>query len=143
MVSAATDPIYLSSTGILDGSATECFTVTGVSSRRMAVNWGPNHSGTMTADSAFSGSLTFTLYEGTPGTGCTAGTAVQKYATGPVAVTVPASGQTFSTDNTSFFVNLADACTGDYFWLVHYDDASLTDPADVCEPSSVSIAAWG
>jgi hypothetical protein len=133
-----TDPNYQSSAGILDGSATECFTVTGAAQLSTAQNWLPNDSATITADSAFSGNLTFVLYHSAD---CT-GTAVDTE--GPTAVSGPASGSTFTTSNTTHTVSLAQANTGDWSWGVTYTDTSgLTSPSVSCEPASVSITTGG
>ena len=57
-----------------------------------------------------------------------------------------ASGSTFNTSNTTFFVGTGPAAAGvtygaagTYFWLVHYHDNNLTSPNDRCETSTVSI----
>jgi hypothetical protein len=151
------DPNYQSSAGILDGSSTECFTVTGTSASSSAQRWLPNDRVTLTGDAALNGTLTVTLYSGTfSGTAanCTAGSATavtgQSYT---FTVTNGAkTGASFNTSNTdpatsghtTFYVGTnpdgtAGGTTGTYFWLVHYDDNTLTDPTDRCETSTVSI----
>ena len=128
-----TDPNYQSSAGILDGSATECFNVTGTSSLSTAQDWLPNDTATITGDAALSGNATFTLYTGID---CGAGgddTVV--YSSGNVAVS-GASPQTATTSNTTVVV---EAGSGSYSWLVTYDDAVLTDPAASCETTVITI----
>jgi len=116
--------------GANDGD--EEVTVTGTASLSTAQDWLPNDTATLTGDTNLNGTLTFTLY---PTSDCT-GTAVtgQTYTR---TVTNAASGTTFSTSNTTFKVNTANA--GDYSWKVHYDDTKLQDPSDTCETSTVSV----
>ena len=135
--SAGNDPNYTGQTAGTDNLAGECFTVTGAAHLSTAQNWTPNDTATITADTAFSGQLTFSLYHSAD---CS-GTSV--YSEGPTAVSGPAAGATFSTTNTTFHVSLANTNTGDYSWGVHYVDGTLTSPADSCEPASVSITAGG
>lgn len=119
--------------------------------------WLPNARITLnsTAATVLKGTLTVTLYKGTPGgsslDNCTAGTAT---ATGysksfAIDTSTPAPGTntvTVFTDNSSFFVGVnpangnASANDGDgsYFWLIHYVDNSRTSPNDRCETSSIS-----
>jgi hypothetical protein len=128
-----TDPNYQASAGILDGSATECFTVTGVSGLSTAQDWLPNDTATITGDAALSGNATFTLYTGSD---CGAGdddTVV--YSSGDVPVS-GASPQTAETSNNTVVV---EADSGSYSWLVTYDDAVLTDPAPTCELTTITI----
>jgi hypothetical protein len=128
-----TDPNYQSSAGILDGSAGECFTVTGVSGLSTAQDWLPNDTATITGDAPLSGNATFTLYTGSD---CGAGgddTVV--YASGNVAVS-GASPQTAETSNATVVL---EAGSGPYSWLVTYDDAVLTDPAPTCETTTITI----
>jgi hypothetical protein len=142
----ATEPNYPGATAGTDNLAAECFTVSGTSTLSTAQNWIPNDTATIGGDSAFSGNLTFTLY---PSTDCT-GTSV--YSEGPTAVSGPASGATFHTNNpggtsTGGFTVAKTAvpanhvgAPGDYSWLVHYADTSgLTSPTDKCEVANVSI----
>ncbi|MDP9331128.1 MAG: hypothetical protein M3P11_10890 [Actinomycetota bacterium] len=129
-----TDANYQGKGGSFDGS-NECFTVTGTAGLSTAQDWLPNDTATLTGDANLNGTLTFTLYHGN-NCGVTSGTAVsgQQYT---VTVTNAASGSTFPTSNTTFKVRAANA--GNYSWLVHYDDTTLTDPTDRCETSNVSI----
>jgi len=129
-----TDPNYQSSAGILDGSANECFTVTGTSSLSTAQNWLPNDTATLTGDANLNGTLTFQLYTG-DNCGATSGSAVanQLYT---VTVTNAASGSTFSTNNATSFVQ---ADSGSYSWKVTYNDNVLQDPAAKCEKTTITI----
>jgi hypothetical protein len=128
-----TDPNYQASAGILDGSATECFTVTGASGLSTAQDWLPNDTATITGDAALSGTATFTLFTGSD---CGAGDD-DTIIYGPVDRTVSgASPQTAITGNTTVVV---EAGSGSYSWLVSYDDAVLTDPADSCETTVITI----
>ena len=89
-----------------------------------------------------------TLYQGSfSGTAanCTKGTATavpsQSYTFSPSGA---ASGTAYNTNNTSFFVGTKDDGTaggaaGSYFWLIHYVDTNLDDPADRCETTSLTI----
>jgi hypothetical protein len=77
-----------------------------------------------------------------PTANCT-GTAVpgQSY---PFTLSNTASGTAFNTTNSTFFVGTKDdgaagGAAGNYSWLVHYDDTTLTDPADRCESSNLTI----
>jgi hypothetical protein len=127
------DPNYQASAGILDGSATECFTVTGASGLSTAQDWLPNDTATITGDAALSGTATFTLFTGSD---CGAGDD-DTIIYGPVDRTVSgASPQTAITGNTTVVV---EAGSGSYSWLVSYDDAVLTDPADSCETTVITI----
>jgi hypothetical protein len=143
---AADDSNYAGATAGTDNLSAECFTVSGTSTLSTAQNWIPNDTATIAGDSAFSGNLTFTLY---PTANCT-GTAV--YSEGPTAVSGPASGATFHTNNpggtsTGGFTVAKTAdptnhvgAPGDYSWLVHYADTSgLSSPTDKCEVANVSI----
>jgi len=125
------DPNYQGKGTSFDGSS-ECFTVTGTASMTTAQDWLPNDTATLTGDANLNGTLTFTLYHsadctGTPVSG-------QSYT---VTVTNAASGSSFSTSNATFVVH--DATEGDYSWKVSYNDNVLTDPADRCEKTNVTI----
>jgi hypothetical protein len=127
------DPNYQASAGILDGSATECFTVTGASGLSTAQDWLPNDTATITGDAALSGTATFTLFTGSD---CGAGDD-DTIIYGPVDRTVSgASPQTAITGNTTVVV---EAGSGSYSWLVTYNDAVLTDPAPTCELTTITI----
>jgi hypothetical protein len=119
-------------------NSAEAVIVTGSAAIASAQRWLPNDRVTLTGPTALTGTLTVTLY---PSIDCT-GTAVtgQSYTFNPSGV---ASGTSFNTSNTSFFVGTnpdgtAGAAAGSYSWKVHYDDATLTDPADHCETSTLS-----
>jgi hypothetical protein len=145
-----TDPNYQGSKGILDGSATECFTVTGNSSSSSQQRWLPNDRVTLTGDSNLNGTLTVTLYKGTfagTASNCTVGTGVavtgQSY--GPITVNPGSTSFTYNTTNTTFVVGTnSDGTTtgagtdGTYFWLIHYADNNLSSPTDRCETSTIS-----
>jgi hypothetical protein len=109
-------------------------TVTGTSSLATAQDWLPNDTATLTGDTNLTGTLTFVLYDdGTCGDG--GGSAV--YTEDPITVTNAASGTEFSTTNTTFKVLEADS--GNYSWLVTYDDDNLEDPDPVCESTAITI----
>jgi hypothetical protein len=126
------DPNYQGKGGSFT-SASECFTVTGTSGLSTAQNWVPNDTATLTGDANLNGTLTFTLYN--DGTCGTTGSAVYSKS---VTVTNATSGSTFSTDNTTTVI-VVNANEGSYSWLVHYDDNVLSDPADRCETTTISI----
>jgi hypothetical protein len=112
--------------------ANEAVVVTGNAHLSTAQDWLPNDTATLTGDTNLNGTLTFTLYHsadctGTPVSG-------QSYT---VPVDNAASGTEFTTSNTTFKVELANA--GDYSWLVNYDDDTLTDPPDTCETTNLTI----
>jgi hypothetical protein len=116
----------------------EKVTVTGNAHIASAQRWLPNDTVTLTGDTALTGTLTVTLY---PTINCT-GTAVsgQTYTFTPSAA---ASGSTYTTTNTTYFVGTkpdgtAGGTAGSYSWLVQYNDNVLTDPADHCETSTLS-----
>ncbi len=111
--------------------------VTGNAHLSTAQDWLPNDTATVTGDTALHGTLTFTLYHSTD---CTGDPVSATGFTNPETVNVPAgtaSGTDFSTSNTTFKVKAANA--GNYSWKVSYDDQVLTDPADKCETSTVTI----
>jgi hypothetical protein len=110
----------------------ECFTVTGTSGLATAQDWLPNDTATLTGDANLNGSLTFTLYHDLT---CGANGGAQVYTT-TTTVTNATSGSTFSTNNTT---KVVDASDGNYSWLVHYDDTTLSDPADRCETTAITI----
>src|SRR5262249_12572829 len=104
-----------------------------------------------TPGTTLTGTLTVTLYSGTftvnPTTHvCTAdntATAVtgQQYTFNPTGA---ASGTAFNTNNETFFVGTkfdgsAGGADGNYFWLIHYADKSLTSPPDRCEQTSLTL----
>jgi len=128
--------------------ANETVTVVGSASVATAQRWLPNDRIVLSTNGpTMTGTLTATLYSGTfSGTAdnCTSGTATavtgQSYS---FTLSNTASGTPFNTTNTTFFVGTkadgtAGAAPGTYFWLIHVD-TQLTDPADSCETSTVSI----
>ena len=128
--------------------ANETVTVVGSASVATAQRWLPNDRIVLSSNGpTMTGTLTATLYSGTfSGTAdnCTSGTATavtgQSYS---FTLSNTASGTPFNTTNTTFFVGTkadgtAGAAPGTYFWLIHVD-TQLTDPADSCETSTVSI----
>ena len=118
---------------LVDGD--EEVTVTGTAALSTAQDWLPNDTATLTGDTNLTGTLTFQLYTGN-NCGATSGSAVAgKLYTVPVSNA--ASGSTFSTSNTTFKVKAADS--GNYSWLVTYDDANLEDPDPECETTAITI----
>jgi hypothetical protein len=128
--------------------------LTGSASSASKQRWLPNDRVvlTTTGGTTLDGTLTVTLYSGTfsgTASNCTAGTATavpnQSYTFDTSPGGVPgASGTAYNTNNTAFFVGTnpdgtAGGAPGNYFWLVHYVDANLTDPPDRCESSNVTI----
>ena len=133
--------------------ANETVTVIGTVSSATQQRWLPNDRIVLTTNGGtLNGTLTATLYFGTfAGTAanCTAGTATavpnQAYTfdTSPGGVNDP-SGSVYQTTNSTFFVGTnpngtAAGVNGTYFWLIHYDDANLTDPTDRCESTLITI----
>jgi hypothetical protein len=109
--------------------------VNGTSSVATAQDWLPNDTATLTGSTNLNGTLTFQLYTG-DNCGATSGSAVsgQSYS---VTVTNAASGSTFSTSNSTSFLE-ADSDT--YSWKVTYDDNNLQDPAaPTCETTVLTI----
>ena len=133
--------------------ANETVTVSGTVSSATQQRWLPNDRIVLTTNGGtLDGTLTATLYRGTFGgtaANCTAGTAVavtgQSYTFDTSPLGVPdASGTVYQTSNSTFFVGTnpngtAGGANGNYFWLIHYDDANLTDPADRCETTSITV----
>lgn len=115
--------------------ANEAVIVTGVSALATAQDWLPNDTATITGPTNLNGTLTFQLYTG-DNCGVTSGAAVAGQSYSFTLTNVP-SPAIRSTSNTTFKVTAANE--GAYSWLVHYDDTILTDPADRCETSTVSI----
>jgi hypothetical protein len=111
--------------------ASEAVIVTGISSLSTAQDWLPNDTATLTGDANLNGTLTFTLYNDLT---CGQDEGTSQY-TEDITVTDAASGSTFSTGNTATRV----LATGDYSWLVHYDDTTLSDPSDSCEKTGLTI----
>jgi hypothetical protein len=110
-------------------------TVGGSSSVATTQDWLPNDTATLTGDTNLNGTLTFQLYTGN-NCGVTSGDVVanQFYS---VDVNDAATGSTFSTNNTTSFV---EANSGTYSWKVTYDDDNLADPAaPTCETTTITI----
>jgi hypothetical protein len=139
-----------------DTSGTENITLIGSASSASDQRWLPNDRVTLTTSGGtLSGTLTVTLYSGTftvtngvctpdsPGSTAITG---QTYTFNPSG---DASGSTYLTTNSTFFVgtgpaqiggvNVTYGLPGAYFWLVQYNDNNLTDPKDRCESSNVTI----
>ncbi len=112
----------------------EAVVVSGSAGLSTAQDWLPNDTATLTGDTNLTGTLTFQLYTG-DNCGVTDGSAVsgQSYT---VNVSNAASGSTFSTNNTTSFVQ---ADSGKYSWLVTYDDHHLADPGASCESTDINI----
>jgi hypothetical protein len=123
------------------GDGDEEVNVTGVATLATAQNWLPNDTAHITSSTGttLSGTVTFTLYnDGTCGTG----TGTSQYSVTRNVVTdadsspVPTANDRYvSTTNTAFFVTVANDAVA-WSWKVSYDDAALTDPADVCETTT-------
>lgn len=115
--------------------------VTGVATLATAQKWLPNDTAHITSSTGttLSGSVTFTLYnDGT----CGAGTGTSQYSVTRNVVTdadaspaPTANNRYVSTTNTAFFVTVANDAVA-WSWKVSYNDAALTDPADVCETTT-------
>ena len=133
--------------------ANETVTIVGTVSSATQQRWLPNDRIVLTTSGGtLNGTLTATLYSGTfsgAAANCTAGTATavpnQQYTfdTSPGGVNDP-SGSVYQTNNSTFFVGTnpnatAGGANGTYFWLIHYDDANLTDPTDRCESTLITI----
>ena len=131
----------------------ETVTIVGTVSSATQQRWLPNDRIVLTTSGGtLNGTLTATLYSGTfsgAAANCTAGTATavpnQQYTfdTSPGGVNDP-SGSVYQTNNSTFFVGTnpnatAGGANGTYFWLIHYDDANLTDPTDRCESTLITI----
>lgn len=121
----------------------ETVTLIGTAGSSSQQRWLPNDTVTLTSNGgALDGTLTVTLYEGTftvtdgvcaPDETATAVTG-QEYT---FDTTGDATGSTYDTSNATFLVDTSN--DGDYFWLVQYDDANFTDPADHCESTSITV----
>jgi len=133
------------------GANNEQVTVIGSATSSSAQRWLPNDRVVLgsTAGTTLHGTLTVTLYKGVFGgtaDNCTVGTGVATgVSSGAVAVSTATNSFIYNTTNTTFFVGTnPDGTTtgagtaGTYFWLIHYDDNSLTDPSDRCETSTLS-----
>ena len=135
----------------------EAVVLIGSASSSSLQGWLPNDRVTLTTTGGTSldGTLTVTLYSGTFTVNSTThvctpdqtATAVpnQQYTFDTSPSGVPdASGTSYVTSNTSFFVGHnpsngnSGGADGDYFWLIHYDDSNLTDPPNRCESSNVT-----
>jgi hypothetical protein len=137
--------------------ANEAVTIIGSASSASKQRWLPNDRIVLsTTAGTLNGTLTATLYQGSfSGTAanCTAGSATavsgQSYS---FTISGDASGTAYQTTNTdpasaghtTFYVGsnpngTAAGAAGTYFWLIHYVDTNLTDPADRCETSTLTI----
>jgi hypothetical protein len=118
----------------LCSDADEKVIVGGTASLATNQDWLPNDTATLTGDTNLTGTLTFQLYTG-DNCGATSGAAVagQNYV---VPVADAASGSTFSTDNTTSFL---EADSGSYSWLVTYADDNLSSPGPSCETTTITI----
>ena len=116
-----------------DPSGDEEVTVTGNAALTTDQDWLPNDTATITGPTNLSGTVTFTLYTGNDCNDGDDDTLV--YTSGAIAVSGP-SPQTAETANTTVVV---EAGSGDYSWLVVYDDAVLGDPAPTCERTTITI----
>lgn len=125
------------------GDTGEVSIITGAASLSTAQNWLPNDTAHITspATTTLSGTVTFSLYnDGSCGHDATPGTV--QYTSGALAIpgtsTGTANDRTISTANTgtsAFKVTTANDAKA-WSWLVSYNDASLADPADVCETTT-------
>ena len=130
-------PNTLGAAGTCPPAATdgdEEVTVTGTAGLATAQDWLPNDTATLTGDAVLNGTLTFDLYDDAT-CGGAGGSVV--YGEPDITVTNAASGSTFSTTNTTFLVEEADS--GNYSWLVTYDDNVLDDPDPTCETTAITI----
>jgi hypothetical protein len=142
------------------GANNEQVTVIGTASSSSKQGWLPNDRITLgsTAGTTLKGTLTVTLYYGAMTASSTlancavTATSVNKFSqsfsidrTG----LSPSNSDTEFTTNSTHYVgtNPSTGVAGDlpdtdgtnsYIWLIHYDDASLTDPADRCETSTIT-----
>jgi hypothetical protein len=128
----------------------ETVTTAGAVSSASKQRWLPNDRIVLTTNGGtLSGTLTVTLYQGTPGgaslSNCTAGTATS---TGQVFTFTPsgdASGTAYQTTNTTYFVGTnpggtAAGANGTYFWLIHYVASNgLSNPTDRCEKTDITV----
>ena len=142
------------------GANNEQVTVIGSAGSSSKQGWLPNDRITLTSTTGttMSGNLTVTLYYGALATGSTLGNctlatgAAQKYQetwrSGGDNAAISGNPVTVNTHNASFYVGTnpntgaaggpdTDA-NNSYIWLIHYDDASLTDPSDRCETSTIT-----
>ena len=133
----------------LTGANGEQVTVIGAASSSSQQGWLPNDRVTLnsTAGTTLHGTLSIKLYQGAfTGTlaNCGAGSATLRYTQPDITVNTAGNTGTFNTTNSTFFVGVnpstgaAGGTDGNYFWLIHYDDNSLTDPADRCESATIS-----
>jgi hypothetical protein len=135
------------------GGNREQVTVIGSAISSSAQRWMPNDRVVLssTAGTTLHGTLIVTLYKGSftgtrdnCGTGTATAVSGQSYGTANNVSTVTNSF-VFNTSNTTFVVGTnSDGTTtgagtdGDYFWLIHYVDKSLTSPNDRYETATIS-----
>jgi hypothetical protein len=142
------------------GANGEQVTVIGAASSSSKQGWLPNDRITLnsTAGTTLKGTLTVTLYYGAMTASSTlancavTATSVNKFSQ---SFSIDRTGLSPSNSDTEFTTNsthyvgtnpstgvagdLPDTDTNNsYIWLIHYDDASLTDPPDRCETSTVT-----
>jgi hypothetical protein len=122
--------------------ANETITVKGTASSASKQRWLPNDRVVLTGDTNLNGTLDITLYKDADcGAGANEGAADIVYTEPQITVTNAASGTAFNTTNSAVFVGTkpdgsAGLPVGSYSWLVHYNDTTLTDPADRCETTT-------
>jgi hypothetical protein len=124
----------VSDTACPDLSGAEEVEVTGEAALATAQDWLPNDTATITGPTALSGTVDFTLFTGSD---CGAGgddTVVYEELDVPVSGGSP---QMVSTSNTDVVVE--EAGSGDYSWLVTYEDDVLADPDATCETTTITI----
>jgi hypothetical protein len=121
--------------------ANEQVTLTGSASSSSAQRYLPNDRIVLstTGGTTLTGTLTVALHHSSDCSGAVV--TGQSYTFTPSG---DASGTAYNTTNSTFFVGTkadgtAGGATGDYSWSVHYVDANLTNPADRCESSNVTI----
>ena len=125
----------------------------GAASSSSKQGWLPNDRITLgsTTGTTLHGSLTATLYygafTGTLASCAAAAGAVDEYHK-TFTISTATNSTTVSTDNSSFYIGTNPStgaaggpdtdATHSYFWLIHYDDQTLTDPADRCESATLT-----
>jgi hypothetical protein len=110
----------------------EQVTVTGESDLSTEQDWLPNDTAFVTGPIPLNGTLSFTLFD--DGT-CGEDGGTSQYSEQVAVPAATPSGTGFRTSNTDVLVTE----TGDYSWLVSYDDAVLADPDPTCEVTAITI----
>jgi len=151
------------STACPDTGHTEEITVIGTATSSSKQGWLPNDRITLgsTAGTTLKGTLTVTLYYGamtasstlancaaTPDTITSGNKFSQQFSIDRTGLTPSNSDTEFTTNSTHYVgTNPSTGAAGDlpdtdashsYFWLIHYDDNSLTDPPDRCETATIT-----